>query len=170
MRIAIIEDGQVARVISAGENWQDIFPDVEGVASETANVGDAWDGAEFVAPPIPAPTIDELKAYAAARRWQVETGGILVEGIHVATDDRSKVLIAGARLAAQADPSFTTKWAALDGSVHELTAAQVIAISDAVLTHVKAAFATFAEVSSDIAAASITTFAQIDAADWPENA
>ncbi len=34
-----------------------------------------------------------LVAYAADKRWRVETGGISVGGIDVATDDRSKLMI-----------------------------------------------------------------------------
>jgi len=171
MRIAIIEDGLVSRVISGGEDWQEVFPDIVGVASDTANVGDLWDGTAFAPPPAPPPTINDLKTYAGNKRWSVETGGIVVEGIPIATDDRSKIMITGARIAAQADAGFTTSWVVADGTVHDLDAEQIIAISDAVLAHVSAAFATYSAVISGINAQpqAITTVAEIDAASWPAN-
>lgn len=121
-------------------------------------------GAFSVQPPPPDdepgyPT--ELPAYAAMRRWQKEVGGIVVNGVPVATDDRSKMMLMGARLAAQADANFTTRWKTPAGFV-TLDAATFIALSDAVLAHVDACFATEAAVLDDIAAGVITTAEQID--------
>jgi hypothetical protein len=56
----------------------------------------------------PLPTKDELIAYAADVRWRKEVGGIVVAGVPVATDDRSKQMIIGARLAANSDPDWST--------------------------------------------------------------
>lgn len=106
----------------------------------------------------------DLGGYAADVRWRKETSGILVGGLLVATDDRSKQMIMGARIAAEADSGFTTPWVGSDGSINTLNAAQVIAISNAVLAHVQTCFATFAAVSSEIADETITTRAQVDAA------
>jgi len=109
---------------------------------------------------------EALADYAAATRWQVETGGIVVGGIGVATDDRSKLMITGARIKADADPDFTTRWKTAAGFA-TIDAATVIAISDAVLAHVDACFAAEAAVLAAIEAGDITTTAEIDAADWP---
>lgn len=106
----------------------------------------------------------DLKAYAADRRWRKEVGGVIVNGIPIATDDRSKQMIMGARLAAAADSGFTTPWVAADNSVHTLTAAEVIAISNAVLEHVATCFATFATVAAKIDSEEIAGAAQVDAA------
>ncbi|HRO00334.1 MAG TPA: DUF4376 domain-containing protein [Nitrobacter sp.] len=106
----------------------------------------------------------DLKAYAADKRWQKEVGGITVNGVPIATDDRSKQMIMGARMAAEADSNFTTPWVANDGNVHTLTAAEVIAISNAVLAHVAACFATFATVAAKIDSEEIAGAAQVDAA------
>lgn len=105
-----------------------------------------------------------LLAYAPIARWRKETGGIVVGGVPVATDDRSKQMILGARLAAEADSGFTTPWVGSDGSINTLNAAQVIAISDAVLAHVAGCFATFAAIKADIDTGDITTREEIDAA------
>lgn len=105
-----------------------------------------------------------LETYAAAKRYAVETGGITVNGMAVATDDRSKQMLMGARIAADADASFTTSWVGADGAVVPLTAAQIIALSNAVLAHVNACFATFASVKAGINAGTFTTISAIDAA------
>jgi hypothetical protein len=84
-----------------------------------------------------------------------------------ATDDRSKQMIIGARIAANADPDWTTQWVGADGSVHPVDAAIVIAISDAVQAHVNACFVTYAVVKADIDAGDITTKQEVDSAGWP---
>lgn len=109
-------------------------------------------------------TRDALLRYAADRRWRLETGGIAVAGVPVLTDDRSKLMIAGARLAAMADPAWTTPWHGADGGIYPLDAAAIVAISDAVSAHVQASFSTFAAVKAAIASGTITTTAEIDAA------
>lgn len=139
------------------------------VSGQVAYAGCTWteqDG--FIEPPQPPIDPAEQKAlliaYAADARWRKEVGGIVVNGIPVATDDRSKQMIVGARIAAEADSSFTTPWVGSDGSINTLNAAQVIAISNAVLAHVAECFATFADLQSDITAGTITTREEIDAA------
>ncbi|WP_245422133.1 DUF4376 domain-containing protein [Rhodoplanes serenus] len=123
----------------------------------------AWVAAGGVAEPVQATPVD-LAAYAADARWRRETGGIVVGGIPIATDDRSKLLISGARIHAEVDPAWSTVWTAADGVRHPVSAAQVIAISAAVLAHVDAAFRLYDEVVAAIDAGTITTPAEIDAA------
>lgn len=104
-----------------------------------------------------------LQAYALSKRWRVETGGIEVGGMTVATDDRAKVMIQGARKGADEDPEFTADWDdGADGVT--LNAQQIIAISNAVLAHVQAVFSTYKTVKSSIASGSISSRAQVDAA------
>jgi hypothetical protein len=105
-----------------------------------------------------------LTSYAADKRWQKETGGTVVGGVPISTDDRSKIMIMGARVAAAADAEWTTVWHGSDGQTYPINATQMIAISDAVEAHVNATFATFASVKADIDAGDITTLAEIDAA------
>ncbi|SCD23648.1 DUF4376 domain-containing protein [Brucella inopinata] len=111
----------------------------------------------------PGETID-LPAYAAQKRWETEVGGIEINGLTVATDDRSKTMISGARVAAQNDPQFSTQWKAADGTFTTINAAAVIAISDAMLAHVSNCFAIEARVLADIEAGTISTVEEIDAA------
>lgn len=105
-----------------------------------------------------------LAAYAADLRWRREVGGIDVAGVPVATDDRAKLMITGARVAAGADPGWSTVWHGSDGSTYPVNAAAMIAISDAVQNHVNAGFATFAAVKASIDSGTITSTAEIDAA------
>ena len=108
-----------------------------------------------------------LLAYAADKRWRVETGDIVVGSVPVATDDRSKIMIIGARVKADADANFTTEWKTPAG-FQTIDAATIIAISNAVLAHVDACFAAEATVLAEIEAGAITTTAEIDAAGWPQ--
>lgn len=105
-----------------------------------------------------------LQEYAAAKRWEKEVGGIEINGLTVATDDRSKTMISGARVAAMANSDFTTAWKGSGGVFVPLDASAVVAISDAVLAHVSNCFAIEAQVLADIESGAITTVEQIDAA------
>lgn len=106
----------------------------------------------------------KLHTYAADKRWQLETGGITVSGIQVATDDRSKMMIMGARMAAQNKPSWSTKWVGKNGTVHTVNAAAVTTMSDAVQEHVNKVFTAYDGIKAQIEAGSLATPAQIDAA------
>ncbi len=175
MRYAVIDvHGAVVSSVVGGPDY-DPGDGCTAVAidDETpAYAGCTWtEAGGFVEPPRPVLDPAEIKAhliaYAADKRWRVETGGITVGGVLIATDDRSKLMITGARIKADNDPAFVTPWVASDGSVSSIDAATVIAISDAVLSHVAACFVAYDEIKGDIEAGTITTTAEIDAADWP---
>lgn len=136
------------------------------------------DGELFVPPQYVAEVADAIRAlplsrklalidYAAVIRWQTETAGIVVSGTKIATDDRSKQMIQGARIAADADDTFTTPWVAADGSIQTMNAAAIKSVSDAVTGHVRGCFVTYASVVAAIREGRITTQLQIDSADWP---
>lgn len=133
--------------------------------SKVKDIAENWtmdrDG-KFQPPPGPPPI--DLSAYAAHARWSKEVGGITISGIPIATDDRSKIMIMGARVAAAAKPDWETVWHGADGGSYPLNAAAMIAISDAVEAHVNGTFATFAIVKADIEAGQITSVEQIDTA------
>lgn len=134
------------------------FPEAFGMAMPTKIV--PADGNEHQ---IDQPTLS-LQDYAAAKRWEKEVGGISIQGLQVASDDRSKMMIAGARVAAAADPNFTTQWKAQDGSFATIDAPAIIAISNAILAHVSNCFSIEAQVISGIQNETIKTVDQIDAA------
>lgn len=107
-----------------------------------------------------------LKAYAAQKRFEVETGGITIAGVAVATDRESQSLINGAYSAVQRDPQRVIDWKGANGFVL-LDAAAVTSLADAVAAHVQAAFATEATVSAMIDAGLTVDRAGVDAAAWP---
>lgn len=112
------------------------------------------------------PRLSALKEYAALARFRAETGGLVTAGIKVATDRQSQAMISGACLMAQANPAFTTQWKAEDGTFVTITAAEIVAMAQAVAAHVSACFSTEAALVAGIIAspAQITATAQIDAA------
>jgi hypothetical protein len=109
-------------------------------------------------------TMGDLFAYAALRRWEKEIGGISVAGVPVATDDRAKQMIIGARVAADADPEWATIWVGANGDRYPVNAAAMIAISNAVQAHVNACFTTYADVAAAIESGQISDFEAIDGA------
>lgn len=112
--------------------------------------------------PPDQPSLDQLKHYAADKRWRVEVGGIMVSGIAVPTDDRSKTMIGRA---ARTNSTVTeTPFVVAGVNYGVLTKAQFVALDAAIDEHVAATFETLASVIADIEAGTITTKAQIDAA------
>lgn len=104
---------------------------------------------------VPAPPVD-WPAVIADRRWRAEVAGIDVGGIHVDTDDRSKLLINGAAVEAMLDPEYLMRWKTHGGFV-ELTAAEVITVARAVRAHVQACFNREAELLAALAAETFTS-------------
>lgn len=192
MRVAVVSGGVVVSVIDFAEDrelsadaltatgvatysiehpegasepiaYEVVFHAPEGMTLAVAGEAQAgWiETNEGLAPPPPEmPSESALLAYAARRRWEVETGGLLLSGISVATDDRSKLMIAGARMRAEAHPDVVEMW---NGET-PITAAQVIAISDAVSAHVSNCFHVFAALKAGIVDGSITLFEEVDSA------
>ena len=97
-------------------------------------------------PPTPSPDVPltpeaqiaALKAYAAAKRYSIEQGGISVGGLSVPTTDRAKLLIFGAAstLADDASADFV-----VGSTVTPLTGAQFKALHAAIVAHVQGCFA-----------------------------
>lgn len=152
-------DGSIVAVINGVEM---VVPEFPGNAEYDAIM--AWQALPGNAIEEPSYSVPNLPAYAARKRWEKEVGGMEVNGLSVATDDRSKTMISGARVAAQNDPQFSTQWKTADGTFTSINAAVVIAISDAMLAHVSNCFAIEAQVLAEIEAGTITTVEQIDAA------
>jgi len=131
-------------------------------------------GSLFVGPkPEPDPELDpqlepdaplDWEAIIAARRWQIEVAGIAVEGLTIATDDRSKLLINGAALEALLDPDYVMQWKTPEGFV-DLGADRVLAVARAVRAHVQACFDREAELLTLLAAGTFEA-AMLDAG-WP---
>lgn len=176
LKAARIEDGVVTGVI--------LVPD-EATAKKFKAVlcpdrcapGWGYDGVDFVEPaPVDrfaGMTEEEKKAglydHAAMKRWQRQVGGTSIDlgsgPIPIPTDGQTQVLLAGARIKADADASYViAKFKMGPGSYAPLNAAAIIAISDAVEAHIQGCFDLNDSVDADIGSGSITTTAEIDAA------
>lgn len=114
--------------------------------------GWAYEGGEFSAPEAAPNAWPEA---IAARRYLAEISGITINGMHVVTDDRSKLLINGAALEAMIDPEYVMQWKTPTGFV-ELNAAQVLGVARAVRAHVQACFDREAALIAAVADGSIT--------------
>lgn len=122
-----------------------------------------------------APTLGQLRLRKldalAAKRWEKEAGGIVFNGMTVATDAVSQTKIIGAVVGAQMDPQSTIQWKMADGSFSTLDATAVLAMAMAVRAHVQACFDNEAEIRVLIQAAG--TKEELDAIDidagWPSN-
>ncbi|MGB3900443.1 MAG: DUF4376 domain-containing protein [Mesorhizobium sp.] len=153
--------GLVVNIIVAGPDFE--IPSMSLVeVSEGAAIGGTYADGVFTPPP-PAPV--DLAAYAADKRWQVETGGITINGATIDTSRDSQSMIIGAYAYSQANLAQTIMFKAASGWV-TLDAATMAAIATAVGAHVQACFACEAAVQAAITAGTITTTAEIDAADW----
>lgn len=168
MRIADISNGIVVGVYICGDDWSTLFPN--GVPSDVAKPGDHYDGEAFTSPPVAPPNASQLKTYAADKRWRVETGGLIVSGTSVRTDEKSQSKLSGAIQLLAADTSITAvDWEAQQGVWVTIDVATLTAIGVAVGRHVQACFSTLKAIQAEIEAGTITTFAEIEAAAWPSN-
>lgn len=119
-------------------------------------------------------TVAAKKADLARLRYKKEVGGVVLpNGQTIATDDRSKALIAGARLDTMTDPAIVTDWKTDLGWV-QIDAATVAVIATAVAAHVRSCFSaerSHCEAIDALAADPATTAAEIDEYDfttgWP---
>ncbi|MFT2185703.1 DUF4376 domain-containing protein [Pseudomonas putida] len=125
--------------------------------------GQGWEKLAEAPSPEPTPGPD-WPALIAARRFQAETGGAVVEGLTVNTERDSQSLLTGAAFAASLDPEYRIKWKTAPGFV-ELTGAQVIALASAVRAHVQACFNREAELQAAVVDGSIT--AEMLEQGWP---
>lgn len=91
----------------------------------------------------------------ADRRFQAETGGMIYQGMMLATDRESQSLITGAAVSAMLDEAYTVRWKTADGFV-ELTAEQIIGVATAVRAHVQACFDREAELLAEVEAGTLT--------------
>lgn len=142
--------------------------------------GNAYEGLTWIGPGE-KPTEQELAALdlqfarerkladLAERRWQAETGGTTVNGMPVRTDASSTAKITAAYVQAKDNPFFAVCWKVDAGVFITLDAATIIALGDAVTTHVQACFGNEDTLTASIVAAQDR--AALDAIDinegWP---
>jgi len=118
---------------------------------------------------IRAPTKAQLLDRAAAKRWEIETGGITLNNAPIPTDERTRGVLTAAYVKAQADANYViTDWKVGPGTYTTLDAATIIAMANAVEAHVQACFTANKIVDAKINNDTYTTMAQIDGAvEWP---
>jgi len=97
-------------------------------------------------------TIDAI----ASARYDHETAGTTVSGVAVFTDRTTQMKLTGAAIRAERDPSYSVNWKQSDGTYVELSAAQLIAIADAVGDYVQACYSREAVLLSALADGSYT--------------
>jgi hypothetical protein len=126
---------------------------------QAAARGDYGPVADYVPPPHMEPKA-MLARYAEHLRQTKEVSGIVVAGVPVNTDDRSKMLT----LMAARSPDLLSQWHGADGKVYTINAAHVNEIADAIGRHVGACYSVLTSINAGIADGSITSNEQIDAA------
>lgn len=115
---------------------------------------------DLIGKAAPAP---DLYAYAAAKRYAVETGGIALNGARIDTSVASQAKIGNAYLLLQASGGASVEFKAESGFV-TLTADQFKTLALAVGRHVQACYAKEADVDAAISAGTIKTIAEVDTA------
>lgn len=120
-------------------------------------------------PPTPVRTYASLLAEVAAKRWAVETSGILIGGTPIATDRESRSQLTSVYSDLQNSLIADTPWKEADGSFTLVTLAEIEPAAQAVAAHVRACFA--AEQAHTIAIEALHTQAELDSYDihtgWP---
>ena len=112
-------------------------------------------------------TLDEAKAAKiaeiAAARYAAEVAGVTVGGVVVRTDRESQALITGAALKAIQDATYTCRWKTEIGFV-TLDSATIIAVADAVRSHVQGCFD--AEYAKCVLIDAAQTVEAVEAVTW----
>ena len=98
---------------------------------------------------------EDWPALIASRRYDAETAGIELLGMHIDTGRDSQALITGATVQAMLDPSYALRWKTPAGFV-DLTAEQIIGVATAARAHVQAAFNREAELLVALEAGTFT--------------
>jgi len=115
--------------------------------------------------PSTIPTIPNLIAYAANKRYTLETGGITLNGTSVSTSRDSQAMIDGAYTYITTSGASTISYKSDSGWI-TMDAATVKAVALAIGQHVQNCFTSEQAVDAAINAGTITTFAQIDSYNW----
>lgn len=122
-------------------------------------------------PPKPTISPQSLLAGVANKRWEVETGGVMVGGHRIATDRESQAQLNSAYSSLKLGLIDDTPWEDASGNFTLVTLVELEPVARAVAQHVRACFT--AEQAHTVAINGLTTQAQLDAYDvnegWPSN-
>jgi len=121
--------------------------------------------------PAPVRTLTSMLADIAAKRWEVETGGITVAASPIKTDRDSQAQLISTYTSLKSGLIADTQWKDAHGMFTMVTLAELEPVAQAVSEHVRACFA--AEQSHNDAINQLQTQAELDAYDihygWPQN-
>lgn len=90
-----------------------------------------------------------LLAALADHRYEVETGGVTLNGLTIQTDRDTRANLIAARIKAKEDPDYSVVWKT-DTAFVTLDAAAILQAADAVADHVQRCYETEANVSAVI--------------------
>lgn len=177
---AHIQNGIVTSIEQVADDLQigvDIFtPEIAAtmVACDiTVQPGWLYDATAktFAPPQPPVVTPTDLANYANAKQWALATGGYTLtlsgQALTFGTDETSQGLITGkyVRLALP-NPPATISWQFPSGFV-SVSQADFVKAATAIADFIQATFDALQVIEAAIAAGTITTAAEIDAAAWP---
>ena len=124
-----------------------------------------------IAPPADVRTKESLLTEVANRRWQVEMGGIIVNGCAIDTGSESQAKINAVYVSLSSGLITDTQWKMADGLFELVTLEKLAPIALAVAAHVRACFV--AEHTHVAAITALQTQAELDSYDintgWPES-
>ena len=122
---------------------------------DSSLIGKRYEGGIWTAPPPAPEPLPDWPALIASRRYDAETAGIDLNGMHIDTGRDSQALITGATVQAMLDPNYSLRWKTVAGFV-DLTAEQIIGVATAARAHVQACFNREAELLEALAAGTFT--------------
>lgn len=118
---------------------------------------------DFVRPSATSYSKGQLKAYAAAKRYEREVGGVDVAGVVYPTDRETQAKLTSAALFSQVDNSQIFAWKLPSGNFTEpLTAAQMLTVAASVGGFVNRCFIAEADIIAKIEDGTIISLQQID--------
>ena len=103
----------------------------------------------------------DLKAFAAAERYNRQTGGYSYRGRKFDTDPDSVAAFATIYALAVASPSYSTTWKMSDGTFTPLDATTIIATYNAIVRFTQSLFSAESIVSAAVDSGSMTTQTQV---------
>lgn len=105
----------------------------------------------------------------AALRYEKETSGITINGMHIDSSRESQILITNMALKAMSDPSFSVKFKANDGQIADVDANTAIAIYNSLFEYIQGCREREAELIGEVNQSQISEVEQININfGWPD--
>jgi Domain of unknown function (DUF4376) len=127
-----------------------------------------WDTSTVSPGDLPPPTTVSIQQKRAAL---INSGCVVVvsgTNVPVWANETAQGTIAGALVAAQTlGAAYQTLWKGSDGNFYPINNSGMLALALGVFTYISQCFACEATVKAALAAGTVTTQAQVDAAAWP---